>query len=187
MTSRSPQTTKPARLEVIPLGGYVWTISQSATYQGSAGDLDIKDSGFWGVAVDINLHPAAQLRLLYRRQDSELTFKSFGTTDTVGDMSVEYLHIGVVKGLTKGKVKPFSGITLGGTRYNSDAGDEWKFSAMVSLGAKIYVNEKIGIMVGGDLPITFTSAFLGIGTGGLSIGGSGITQLDLAAGLMISL
>ena len=36
-------------------------------------------------------------------------------------------------------------------------------------------------------PFTFTSTFPGIGTGGLSIGGSGIVQLDVAAGLMITL
>ena len=65
--------------------------------------------------------------------------------------------------------------------------DDWKFSIILSLGAKIYVHEKIGFMLAGQMPWTFTDAFLGIGTGGLSIGGSGIVQFDLAAGLMITL
>jgi hypothetical protein len=34
-------------------------------------------------------------------------------------MAVEYWHIGAVKGMTKGNVKPFTGLTLGGTRYGS--------------------------------------------------------------------
>ena len=181
----------PHRMDVILMGGYAWTISRNATIYPPGqpavnGDFDIKDSGFWGIAADINVHPFAQLRLLYRRQDSDLTFKSRGTTDS-GPMSVEYLHIGGIKGMVKGKVRPFGGMTLGGTRFNTDAGDEWKFSMMISLGAKIYMNEKIGIMLGGDLPISFTDAFLGIGTGGLSIGGTGITQLDLVGGIMILL
>ena len=191
-SSRTTQTTMTHRLEIIPMGGYAWTVSQNATFTDQNGilrngDLDINDSGFWGIAVDINAHPFAQLRLLYRRQDSQLTFKSAGTKDTVGDMAVEYWHIGGIKGMVKGNVRPFSGLTLGGTRYSSDVGDDWKFSIMLSLGAKIYLNEKIGLMVGGNMPFTFTDAFLGIGTGGMSVGGTGIVQFDVVAGVMINI
>jgi len=180
------------RVEIIPMYGYAWTVSQDATITDQTGtvrtgQLDIKDSGFWGVALDINAHPFAQLRLLYRRQDSELTFKSAGSTESGGDMAVEYLQIGALKGMVKGNVRPYSGLTLGGTRYSNDIDDAWKFSIILNLGAKIYLNEKIGLMLGGEMPWTFTDAFLGIGTGGLSVGGSGIVQFDLVAGVMIML
>ena len=188
-TQAAAPRPKPAihRLDIIPMIGYVWTVSQDGTYGGSGGDLDFENSEFWGLAVDINAHPAAQLRLLYRRQDTKLTFKSGGVTEDLGDLDVEYWHIGAVKGITKGKVKPFSGVTLGGTRYVYDGGDDWKFSAILGVGAKIYLNEKIGIMVAGNMPFTFTDAFLGLGTGGLSVGGTGIVQFDLGAGLVIAL
>ena len=189
-TGTVASTYKPAkapRLDIIPMGGYVWTVSQSATYQASSGDVDIKDGGFYGLAVDIYAVPYMQIRLLYRRQDSQVTWKQFGTTEDLGDVAVEYWHVGAVKGFQKGKVKPFSALSLGGTRFAYDAGDNWYFSVLVSLGAKIYLNDRIGILGSGQMGISFTDAFAGIGTGGVSIGGTGITQFDLTAGLIITL
>ena len=184
----SPQQAPPPRVDIIPMGGYVWTVSQSATYSGFGGDMDIKSDGFWGIALDIYKVPAVQIRLLYRRQDSQLEFRrAGGITDDLGDVAVEYWHIGAVKGIQKGNVKPFTTLTLGGTRYVFDSGDDWKFSIILGLGAKIHLKEKLGLMITGQMPYSFTSAFLGIGTGGLSVGGSGIAQFDVAAGLVITL
>lgn len=183
-----PQRATEPRVDIIPMGGYVWTVSQSATYTGFGGDMDIESDGFWGIALDIYKIPVMQVRLLYRRQDSQLVFKrAGGITEDLGDIAVEYWHIGAVKGIQKGNVKPFTTLTLGGTRYVFDDGDDWKFSLILGLGAKVHINEKLGLMFTGQMPFTFTSAFLGIGTGGLSIGGSGIVQFDLAAGVVITL
>jgi hypothetical protein len=90
--------------------------------------------------------------------------------------------------MMNGNVMPYTGLTLGATRYFADGiDDDWKFSIILSLGAKVYLNEKIGLMVGGQMPYTFTDAFLGIGTGGLSLGGYGIIQFDVVAGLIIAI
>ena len=190
-TTGAPASTytpaKEPRFDIIPMGGYVWTLSQSATYNTRGGDIDIKSGGYWGVAVDIHAVPYAQVRLLYRRQDSQLTFKSAGVTQDLSDMSVEYLHIGAVKGIQKGKVLPFSGVSLGATRFALDAEDNWKFSMIISLGAKVYLNDKLGLMVSGQMPFTFTGAFVGVGTGGVSVGGTGIAQFDVTGGLVITL
>jgi hypothetical protein len=183
----TPKQAKPPRLDIIPMGGYVWTVSQSATYNQTSGDIDIKSGGFYGIAVDIYALPFMQVRLLYRRQDSQLTYKRAGITEDVGDIAVEYWHVGGIKGIQKGKVKPFTGLSLGGTRYAYDGGDDWKFSIILSLGAKIYINDRIGLMATGQMPFSFTGAFLGIGTGGVSVGGTGIAQFDVAAGLIITL
>lgn len=176
------------KLEIIPEYGYVWTVSRSATYNGFGGDMDLKNSPFWGVAVDINAKPGVQARLLYRRQDTQVTWKSQGTTEDVGDIGVEYWHIGGIGGMTNGNVMPFTGLTLGATRYIVDGfDDEWKFSIILSIGAKVYLNERIGLMVSGQMPYTFTDAFVGIGGGGVSIGGYGVAQFDVLAGLIIML
>jgi len=184
----APTPKEPHKFEIIPMGGYVWTTSQSATYGALGGDIDFKNSSFYGIALDINVLPIMQFRVLYRRQNTQVTFKQAGGTDDLGDVGVEYWHVGVVKAVKKTpKAMPFTSVTLGGTRYAADSGDEWKFSVMLGVGAKIYVSERIGLMVAGELPFTFTSTFVGIGTGGVSLGGSGILQLDLAAGLMIAI
>lgn len=182
-----PKQAPPPRLDIIPMYGYVWTVSQSATYNLNSGDFDFKSSDFWGIALDIYKIPVMQVRLLYRRQNTQLTFKQAGVIQDLGDVAVEYWHIGAVKGIQKGNVKPFTAITLGATRYVYDSGDEWKFSLILGLGAKIRLNEKLGIMLSGNMPFTFTNAFLGIGGGGVSVGGTGIVQFDVAAGLMITL
>jgi hypothetical protein len=182
-----PKQARAPRLDIIPMGGYVWTLSQSATYNLNSGDIDIKSGGFYGLAVDIYAMPFMQVRLLYRRQDSQLTFKRGGITEELGDVAVEYWHVGAIKGMQKGKVKPFTGLSLGATRFDFDREDDWKFSIILSLGAKIYLNDKIGVMVAGQMPFSFTGAFVGIGTGGVSLGGTGIAQFDVAAGLIITL
>lgn len=187
-SSRSMGGIPEHRLEVIPMYGYAWTVSQSATYNSVGGDLDIKSGTWWGIAVDVNSTPWAQLRLIYRRQESALTFKQAGVTQDLGELDVEYYQIGGLKGLPQGNVKPYSGLSLGATRYVANSGeDNWKFSIIISLGAKIYLNDRIGLMLGGDMPWTFTDAFLGIGTGGLSVGGTGIVQFDVVGGVMIML
>jgi hypothetical protein len=175
------------RLEIIPMYGYAWTLSKSATYNSYGGDFDLKSSGFWGVALDINAKPGVQARLLYRRQDTQLMWKQANLEQEVGDMAVEYWHVGAVGGMTKGNVMPFTSFTLGGTRFAYDGGDDWKFSILLSLGAKVYLNERIGLMVAGQMPFTFTDAFVGIGTGGFSFGGTGIFQFDVVGGLIITL
>ena len=183
--ARKPKPSAP-RLDIIPMGGYVWTISQGAVINGFGGDIDFKSSSFYGIAVDLYAAPGIQGRLLYRRQETKLTFKRLGATTELADVSIDFWHIGVVKGITKGKVKPFTSFTIGGTRYGFSGESAWKFSAILGLGAKIHINEKLGLMVSGQMPFAFTGAFLGIGTGGVSVGGTGIGQFDVAAGLMIT-
>ena len=175
------------KFEIIPMYGYTWTVSQSATYNLQGGDLDFKNSGFWGIAIDINAKPGVQARLLYRRQDTKMTWKQRGVTEELGDVAVEYWHVGGVGGMVKGNVMPFTSLTLGGTRYVTDLEDNWKFSIILSIGAKLHLNDRIGLMVAGQMPYTFTDAFLGIGTGGVSIGGYGIVQFDVVAGLIIKI
>lgn len=182
------QGSTAPRVDIIPMGGYTWTLSQSATYGLQVGDIDIKSGGYWGIAADVYAVPYMQIRLLYRRQDSKLTFKrGGGIEEQISDMAVEYWHIGAVKGIKRGNILPFSGVTLGGTRFVADNDDNWKFSMLFSLGAKIYVNDRIGLMVAGQMPFSFTGAFVGVGTGGVSIGGTGIAQFDVTGGLVITL
>ena len=182
-------------IEITPFGGYSWTISRRVSYaypQPVTGDIDIASSPFWGVEVDITLQPGAQLALLYSRQDSDLTFNRQGyAKQTITGMSVEYFHIGVVGGTKQGNIFPFGLFTLGGTRYAYDdvsiVDDTWKFSIIFGLGAKMYVSQRVALRVQGRMPFTFFSGGAGIGCGFngcyTTVGGTGIAQLDLSAGL----
>jgi hypothetical protein len=132
----------------------------------------------------------AQVRLLYRREDSQVELRGLGLGQTYSqDASVEYWHIGAVSGLMKGKSMPFGTLSLGGTRLVSGDVDEWKFSMIFGLGVKVYTSPKVGILLQANWPLTFTDtwggAYVGTGGGGLTFGGTGISQLDLGGGLML--
>lgn len=193
--ARSPSRPMMHKIEVTPYGGYMWTFSRRVTTIEGTGDLDIKSSPYWGAEVDVNLQPGAQLALLYSRQDSELTFKrgAGGVTHDVTAMSVDYFQIGGIGGTVQGNILPFGMVTLGATRYAFDTyrDDVWKFSVMLAFGAKIYATDLIGLRVQANLPFTFMSGGLGIGCGGggcyTTVGGSGIAQFGVSAGLTIML
>ena len=186
-TGPAEKTSEPPahRFEILPMVGYVWTGSQSATYSGSSGDVDFKSSEFYGIALEFVIMPDLQGRLLYRRQDTQLTFKQPGSQETLGDVAIEYWHLGATGVTEMDNVVPFGSVTLGGTRYAFDGGDSWKFSMILGAGAKIYLNDRIGLMAAAEMPFTFTSAFFGAGSGGLTIGGTGIFQFDVTVGLTI--
>lgn len=187
------------KLEIQPIGGYVWTVSTDATISNQGqlqyGKVDLKSSPYWGIEIDINIpKPGAQLVLLYRRQESTVEWKPTGQVkEDVGDLAVEYWQIGMVGGVQNDKVMPFTMFTLGATRYDfkgeNVAGDDWNFSMVFGLGAKIYMSPRIALRLQGTMPFTFTSGFAGVGCGfgGCSptVGGTGMFQFDVTAGLAI--
>lgn len=185
------------KVDLIPMGGYAWTMSMDAVANGFAGEIDITDAAYYGLALDFNVAPpgsykTAQVRLLYRRQDAEVEFRGFsglGGTFPAIDAAIEYWHIGGVTGVMRGNAMPFATVSLGGTRLDAGDDDSWKFSMIFGLGVKIYSSPKFGFMLQGNWPITFTDTWGGVtvGTGGagVGIGGTGISQLDVGGGIII--
>ena len=92
-------------------------------------------------------------------------------------------------GLHLSKTMPFGTVSLGGTRLAAGGDDVWKFSMIFGLGVKVYTSPKMGILLQGNWPITFTDTWggvtVGTGGGGVAIGGTGISQLDLGGGLIL--
>jgi hypothetical protein len=182
-------TQQQHRIELLGYGGYAWSDAVESYYLGGSGEVDITSGGIWGIEADINARPGAQLVLLYNRQDSELTFKHAAgledLEDPTGDIAIEYWQIGGLGGVQQGNIMPFTMLTLGGTRIiftpksASATDDEWYFSIILGIGAKIYVNERIGLRVQGRLPWTFNTSGAAAGFGGR------IVQADVSGGLFI--
>lgn len=196
-TSQVRMAQAQHRVEINAFGGYRFTFSRRVCSPLECGDVDIKDQGFWGVELDINVQPYTQLALLYDRQTSTVTFRpdfNARPKEDVVEVITEYWHIGGLRGIQQGAVMPFGSFTLGATRYNFKTtllDDEWKFSVILGLGAKIYASDRLGLRIQGRLPLTFTSGSFGIGCGtggcGTLIGGTGIGQLDFSGGVMLML
>jgi hypothetical protein len=190
--STTSYSTTP-RVELIPMGGYAWTMGMDVIVNGFPGELDFSDAAYYGAALDFNIAPpgavkTAQIRLLYRRSDGDVEVQGL-VQDFSGDAAVEYWHVGGVTGIVRGNAMPFATVTLGGTRLIAGDEDEWKFSMIFGLGVKVYTSPKVGVMLQGNWPITFTDTWGGVtvGTGGagVGIGGTGISQLDVGGGVII--
>ena len=156
-----------------------------------------RDTGKYGAALDFNVArgggKTGQVRLLYRREDSTVQFTPYTITASSepfsNDAVIEYWHIGGLGGVTRGNAMPFTSVTLGGTRLIANGEDEWKFSMIFGLGVKVYTEGKVGFMIQGNWPITFTDTWGGVAVGGggagVAIGGTGISQLDVGGGLIV--
>jgi hypothetical protein len=179
-----------SRFEVVPFGGYVWSMEKDFYYGAAVGVLDFKESGFYGVSLDVGVHPGSQVRLMYRRQDTEAVFRGIIGQSTT-EAAIEYWHIGGITGMQRGNVLPYFLLTLGGTRYLTQGDDVWKFSMIFGLGAKIYAQGKFGLQIQGGFPFTFVDGGGSISCGGggcfTSIGGSGLGQIDVSGGIVIGL
>jgi hypothetical protein len=190
---RPPRSAGAHRFEITPYGGYSWTFARDVFLNvANPGRIDIEDSGMWGIALDYNLpyKPGSQVTLLYNRQDSKLQFRSLDFSEDA-DFAVEYWHIGGSYGVKRGNAMPFTMLTLGGTRYVSEAvgEDVWKFSIIFGAGAKLYANDRLGLKLQGRFPFSIFSGggSVGCGPGGCytSVGGTGVGQFDLSAGIML--
>lgn len=204
-TTSSMYSQPESRIELIPMVGYAWTMAMDVFIGNQLGELDFSDKEYYGGAIDYKVSPpgsmkVAQVRLLYRRSDGQLEARGFANRFKT-DASIEYWQIGGVTGFDKGKAMPFGTVSLGATHFTVDdlhsgnlnvqGNDSWKFSMIFGLGVKVYTSSKIGFMIEGNWPITFTDAWGGVsvGTGGVSAGisGTGVSQLDVGGGLIIRL
>jgi Outer membrane protein beta-barrel domain len=192
-------------------GGLAGPIEFSATY-GSMwggnistynGKLRTATGPSYGFALDIPVQKAMAVELSYTRQDGAIDYDTRNGKTKLTDMSVNYWHIGAVRGLTEGKIRPFVTTSLGATYYSPSAssvnieGEDFrvdsvtKFSFAIGAGFKAYFGkaEKIGIRASiKTLPTLYnTGGGVWFGTGGASVGvtGNAIWQWEAAAGLTV--
>jgi hypothetical protein len=185
------------KVEITPFGGYTWTNSFDIYYLNTYGRLDFDSGPVYGVLVNINMvRPGAQLELSYTRQDESLILdqRPLGR-QKLFDMSLEHFQIGGSYGYERGDVTTFSTLSFGAARWNPKnvpgVDDEWRFSFIIALGAKVYMSDSMGLRLQFRMPMTAISGGAGLfcGPGGCytSVGGSGVFQAELSAGLMILL
>jgi hypothetical protein len=183
------------RGELIPFGGYAWTAGFDVYNGLEPGTLDFEDAAFFGGALDFNVQnmggKVGQARLLYRRSETKIQYRSKVSLETVErDAALEYYHIGGLAGIPRDNVLPYATFTVGATRLIAGGDDAWKFSSMLGLGVKAYASPKIGFMIQGTWSFTFIDTWggLAIGTGGTSVavGGTGISQFDVGGGLIVT-
>jgi hypothetical protein len=189
VSAQYASTSEPVhRFELIPHVGYVWTGARSAGFELDSGELDIEDSVYYGVIGDFTVRPGGQVRLQYRRQDADLTFRGLALGKVSTEAAVEYYQLGGLAGVERGKLFPYGSFTMGATRFAAFDEDDWKFSMQLGFGVKAY-GDRVGFMFQGTFPFTIIEGGGGIAVGPsggfVTFGGSGIGQFDLTGGLIL--
>ncbi|NOR76118.1 MAG: hypothetical protein GQ525_13300 [Draconibacterium sp.] len=158
-------------IEITPLFGY----DISGQVDGYYGTFDVKDDMSFGGLLSVEVDNMSYIELGYHRTNTQVVTSSYGDFLENGraDLAVEHYQVGALREFQEGKVVPFAKVSLGTTRYaQMSKGNEryWLFSAGVGLGAKIFINDMIGLRLHTNLmlPMEFSGGgiFCGIGGGG---------------------
>jgi hypothetical protein len=180
-------------IEITPFAGFQF----GGRLDVAEGSLNIIDTEHYGVMIDLPIEYSTQLEFFYSYQPTELEIEEYGPFAEkmrVFDMTVEYWHIGVVRGLKRGNIMPFGSFSVGLANFNpkkSGIDSVQRFSVAMGVGVKAYMNERIGFRFQSRLlfPIQWAGGSLFCGTDGCSFGvgaSTAIVQLDLTGGLIIS-
>lgn len=185
-----------AQVEIVPQVGYMF----GGTMSFYEGQLRAGDGMSYGGSVIIpEITYGTDLEINYTRMDSRVDFRSYyntpGFDDESFDVGINYIQIGALKTFgTSDMVRPFGSFSLGTTIFSPkvDYKDAWRFSITLGAGAKIYLTDRIGIILRGRLllPMYFGGVgfYMGTGGSGLSVNSfATFAQGDFSGGLIFSL
>jgi len=158
------------------------------------GTYKLADNPNYGGALSVEVAPGMFGEFTYNRSDTKFTYYYQNQNEPM-DMSFEYFTLGGLKSMGDGKVQPFGTVALGTARFHlkesygdfySDAA--WSFAGTLGLGAKVYLNDKLGIRLQArmDLPLRFSGLWIGTGGGGASFVVP-VWQFDFSAGVFLRL
>ncbi len=163
-----------SKIEITPTAGYTFSSRSNWAYA----DMDLRDNYSVGLALDVRIQQEILLELMYHNVSTDLNTTVYsgiiGSEYFTTPLTVEYYHIGGVTEFSSDKVRPFTVLTVGGTRFHptsetkSSSGsfdalnsDTWAFSASLGGGAKIMLSDRIGLRLQGRLMLPMY--FNGIG------------------------
>jgi hypothetical protein len=162
------------------------------TVQGWNSELSVKESASVGVRLGVALDEERRVELLYSLQDSEVRGYTYGRLEAVVDLDVAYYHLTVVQDFDGVRVTPYMVGGLGLTHFSSSEGSVssvLRFSMLGGGGVDIPLTERIGFLVDGRVYVTFVSdsTYVGVGTGGATVGfsGSAFFQAEANAGIYL--
>jgi hypothetical protein len=191
-------------ITVTPTVSYMW----AGSYQTLDGDIKLEDGIQYGAILGFGAARNVRAELSWSMLSSRATFAPYynniGTSSPLMGldiaMAVHYFQLGAVHYVDKGKVQPFIGMTAGAVLFHPEdvridgyaSSDTWRFAICFVGGLTFNMSEKVGLRIQGrlNMPIYFSGAYVGVGTGGASVGATGgvpIVQGDIGAGLSIKI
>lgn len=151
--------SEPGRVELTPYGAYSHSGTFSDTESEKSGRL--KDSGNFGLLLDIREDSNTQWEIIYSQQSTEVDVTDPSIGNTVLDMNVHYLLGGGTVQGDGDKVRPYLTFTVGAAYYDvkTDGYDSDTFFAMsIGTGLQIRPNDRLGLRLEARLFGTFVSS-----------------------------
>ncbi len=177
--------------------GWMWGGHLDAVYNSQAGTFRWASNPSYLLMLEVPAKPGVQLQLQWTLQPSQLNWDpATGPTEKVADMDVNYWQIGATAGLPKGRIMPYTMVTLGATYWKfSNPTDPTvlspqnmtKFSFTIGAGVKTFFgdNQKVGVRLQFRVLPTFYNTFATVGTGGVGVSGTAVWQFEVGGGLVI--
>lgn len=142
------------RIEITPFVGF--------QFEGELEELgddsvtrELEQGSAWGLMLDVSVTGSDLVELYYSTQDTEL---NRGTAPAV-KTTVDYLQVGAIHEYAPRKpVRPYVGLTLGATRFEVAGDSDTRFSAGITLGAKMIVSDHLGFRFDGRVFGTSTGS-----------------------------
>jgi hypothetical protein len=198
---RAPLDPSADAIDVTAMYGHMW----GGNVDSRPGKLRFGTAPSWFFALDVPVARATWVELSYGRQDGQLDLDRSSGTTTLSDLSINYWQIGGIRGVPMQRIIPYVSASLG-INHLSPAEDtvevdgetgrldsSTRFALTLGVGFKAFFgrNERIGVRGSfrtlSTLYDTGSSFWFGSGGGGVSFGGRGVWQWEVAGGVTIRL
>ncbi|MCX6139737.1 MAG: hypothetical protein NTX15_02725 [Candidatus Kapabacteria bacterium] len=160
------------------------------------GEVYIAPSAVYGGAIDVDMRNNVMLELQYMYQPTTGQIRNAGLNTAQTDLANHFIQIGgLFNRDVNDKVTVFGGLMFGAEVF-SPSSQKYetvtRFLGSLTGGAKIWINDKIGIRLNANLnmPMIFGGVGFYVGTGGGGYGATALVQLlqfSLGGGLVFKL
>jgi len=180
--------------EVAPVLGYTF----SGKVDNGYGTYDMSNSFLYGGRIDVQITDLSYFELSVRRIDPTISYTSAnGQESSEIDAGTAHYMVGYLREFKEGKIKPYGVISAGTSRYwtksNTNDYRQWFFSTEFGAGAKMFLNDNIGLRLQASVTTPWDFAgggmYWGVGAGGAGASGGmtfgiPIAHWDLSAGII---
>ena len=173
--------------------GLIAGVQQTGGLKTSEGSLDLAGGPLFGLSAGWRVRPDGIVELAWSRQSSEAT-GDLALGPARFDVVIDTVEFGGLWESRPGKLRPFLGLSVGGTRLagpDQDLGEGWYFSGAIGGGVRYFLSEHAllraegratGVLIadGGSLACAFPTGACRVGVNG-SLLGAFSARLSIAA------
>lgn len=130
-------------LEITPVAGY--RFGGSFDIQESDDAYEMEDSSGFSLIFNLRDQANTQWELIYSQQNGTAELNSASALQSRVGVDIQVLQIGGTYQGPGTRARPYVAVTVGGTRFDTDSGNDSFFSGSIGVGLQIMPDARIGI------------------------------------------